>query len=384
MNPINARTCLLSLFLAPALATAGTPAPAATTPAAKEESTFDRIWDLANLYENKENPVIQKLSFTGRAHFDLFHVDSDVGDADDWNFRRLRLGGKATVFNDFTIHGEMEADANDDGADFYQRLTDAYVAWQPDPMFKLTLGKQSMPFTADGATSSNKLVTIDRSNLANNIWFTDEYLPGVSVSGSDKEWEYRLGVFSTGTKSKEFGDFDASWTMLASVGRHLGSVLGADKANVRLDYVYQDPSEDISTFTKFHEHVGALAFDWNKGPFDFVSDISASQGYGSQSDLFGFQLMPSYYLMKDKLQAVLRYTFITSEDEAGVRYARYDTEVTSARGDQYQELYAGLNYYIYGHKLKVQGGVQYATMDGTKAFGDIDSWQAVLGLRASW
>ncbi len=382
MNRNNTRLTLLSLFLAPALATAGETTAAAPA-AVKEESAFDRLWSMADLYKNKENPIIQKLSFTGRAQIDLFHVDSDLGDADDWNFRRLRLGAKAKLFNDFTLHAEIDADGNGDD-DFYQRLTDAYIAWQPDPMLKLTLGKHGMPFTADGATSSKELITIDRSNLTNNLWFPDEYLPGVSISGEDKTWNYHLGVYSTGTETPEFGDLDASWTMLASLGRRLGPVLGGDDAGVRVDYVYQDPSDDTETFTRLHEHVGSLVFDWNKGPWDLVADVSASQGYGSQSDLFGFQVMPSVYLIEDKLQAVLRYTYLSSSDGAGVRYARYDSEVTSVRGDEYQELYAGLNYYIYGHKLKVQGGVQYAGMNGTPSEGDVESWQATLGLRLSW
>ena len=49
----------------------------------------------------------------------------------------------------------------------------------------LTVGKQSLPFTQEGATSSKELITIDRSNLANNIWFSQEYMPGVSVFYKD-------------------------------------------------------------------------------------------------------------------------------------------------------------------------------------------------------
>ena len=63
------------------------------------------------------------------------------------------------------------------------RFTDAYVAWQKHPKAVIMVGKQSIPFTQEGATSSKELITIDRSNLVNNIWFTQEYMPGVSVIG---------------------------------------------------------------------------------------------------------------------------------------------------------------------------------------------------------
>ena len=33
------------------------------------------------------------------------------------------------------------------------------------------------------------------------------------------------------------------------------------------------------------------------------------------------------------------------------------------RGDRYQEIYLGANYYFYGHKLKLQSGAQWADMD---------------------
>ena len=374
---------MVPVVFVPALAGAGTVATAPVSQAAKEESNSDKIWGLATWYNNKENPVIQKFAFTGRAQIDLFHVDNDFGDADDWNFRRLRLGAKAKMFQNFTVHGEIDCDGNGDG-DFYQKLTDAYISWDADPMFKLTIGKHGAPFTLDGATSSKELLTTERSNVANNMWFPEEYLPGVSISGDDKTWNYRLGVFSNGTANKEFGDFDASLVVLASVGHTLKDTLGAEKLNLRADYVYQDPTDAATTtFTRKLEHVGALVAEWENGPLALATAITGATGYGSQSDLFGFEVMPSYYIIEDKLQAVARYSIVSSADSNGVRYARYDTETTSARGDQYQDIYAGLNYYVYGHKLKIQGGVQYSMMDGTSE-GDADGWQAVLGLRLAW
>jgi hypothetical protein len=51
------------------------------------------------------------------------------------------------------------------------------------PRLALTFGKQAVNFTMDGSTSSKELIAIDRSNLTNNLWFTEEYLPGVGLSG---------------------------------------------------------------------------------------------------------------------------------------------------------------------------------------------------------
>ena len=366
---------------------AGTSEPGAKAPVAaaeaKEESAFDKVWGLATLYSNKDNPVLQDLRFTGRLHADLYGVDADQGDASDADMRRLRMGFKATMFKDFTLHAEMDADVEDPNP-FYIRLTDAYIAWEPDDVFNLKIGKQSLPFTYDGRTSSKLLLTIDRSAIGNNIWDPEEYLPGVSVSGEKNDWQYRFGIFSSGTANPEFGEFDATWIADIGIGYNFAEILGADNAVIALDYVYQEPT-DVETFNRPNEHVASLNFDYQDGKVGLATDVTASTGYGGQSDLFGLMLMPSYYLIDKKLQAVLRYTFLSSADPRGIRFGRYEREVAPGRGEEYQEIYAGLNYYIYGHKLKLQGGVQYTTMeDSTNSGGDYAGWQGVVGLRMSW
>ena len=73
-------------------------------------------------------------------------------------------------------------------------------------LFALTVGKQGVPFTMDGSTSSKELLAIDRSNLANNMWFPEEYMPGISSSGGRSNWVYQLGIYSGGSANREFGE----------------------------------------------------------------------------------------------------------------------------------------------------------------------------------
>jgi len=115
----------------------------------------------------------------------------------------LRIGPRITLFRKVTLHGEVELDPQRHDP-FYVRFTDLYVQWTKSPRFALTVGKQGVPFTVDGATSSRELLTIDRSNLANNIWFPQEYIPGVSVSGRLAPWVYRAGVYSAGFHTTVF------------------------------------------------------------------------------------------------------------------------------------------------------------------------------------
>ena len=174
-------------------------------PALQPPSTYDKIWaNLTDWYNDKENPVVQRVLFTGRFQHDLAMVEADQGDHRESNIRRVRFGPRITLFRDYLFHAEIEVNPQERDP-FYVRFTDAYVAWQKHPKAVIKVGKQSVPFTQEGATSSKELITIDRSNLVNNIWFTQEYMPGVSVSGRAAPWNYRGGVYSSGAMNREFG-----------------------------------------------------------------------------------------------------------------------------------------------------------------------------------
>jgi phosphate-selective porin OprO/OprP len=354
---------------------AATAAPASPSP----DTYFDRIWRYATWYNNDENPVIQKFQFTGRYQLDYAWVDDP--DYNNWDTRRWRMGGKATLFHEFTVHGEVDLYPDDHG--YYQRLTDAKIAWSHTRALKLTLGKQGAAFTMDGSTSSKELLAIDRSNLANNLWFTGEYIPGVSASGEVGHWNYFLGIYSAGAKNPEFGEFNGGAFVLATVGYDFAEQLDVQRAALNFNYVYNSGDEPDS-FTQPVENVASLHFDFDAGKWGFRTDVTGATGLGTQSDLWGGMAMP-YYNFTKRIQGVLRYTYLASAEDNGVRFARYENQVISGRGDQYQELYTGLNYYFYKHMLKVQTGVQYADMrDQAGDGGAYSGWAWTTGFRISW
>ena len=49
-------------------------------------------------------------------------------------------------------------------------------------------------------------------------------------------------------------------------------------------------------------------------------------------------------------------------------------------GNTYASAYLGLNYYLYGHKLKLMNGIEYSNMGG----GDYDGYTFLSGLRFSF
>lgn len=349
----------------------------------KPPSTYDRVWSkLTDWYNDKSNPVVQRVLFTGRFQHDLAMVEADQGDWRESNIRRVRFGTRITMFQNYLVHAEMEVNPQERNP-FYMRITDAYVAWQKNPRSVVMVGKQSIPFTQEGATSSRELMTIDRSNLANNIWFTQEYMPGVSISGRVAPWNYRAGVYSAGSMNREFGRFDASVFTLAVLGYDFGKKLGVREAVVTGNYLYQHP-DALNTFTKKFEHIGSVNFRLEQPRWGFRSDLSKTKGYLGQRDVLGVMAMP-YVNATSKLQFVLRYTFLRSNGNNGLSLASYENKTTRGNGDRYSEGYAGANYLLYGHRLKLQTGVQFADMrDRANDGGAYSGVSWTTGLRVGW
>jgi len=337
------------------------------------ESSYDRLWSRAHVYTGDSESFFRSVQLSGRFQVDQAYVDgSDGEDFSVTSLRRFRLGARADFLDDFTFHAEAEF-AADDHEVGYERLTDSYIAWSPNAAVKVTAGKHSVPFTMDGQTSSKELLTIDRSNLTNNIWFTTEYIPGVSVSGETDSLIYHVGFYSSGESNRGFGDSNGGEFVLATIGYDFGEKLGAREGLLRFNFVDNEPDPNNS-FTRPLERIGSLNFSLDIGRWGLRADISTATGYLGQSDLAGVMIMP-YYNIGESLQLVARYTFVESDDENGVRFARYEREVVGGRGDKYREIYAGLNYYWYGHKLKLQTGLQYADMnDRAQDGGEYSGW----------
>ncbi len=149
-------------------------APAATPP----PSIYDRIWRFAEWYRNDDARVIQRVQFTGRFQHDYALVwtrtraitTSGTSAGCAWagasrcfgrscSTQRSSSTRRSTIRSTFGSPTSISSGAG----------TRALV---------ITGGKQGVPFTSEGATSSRELIAIDRSNLANNIWFPQEYMPG--------------------------------------------------------------------------------------------------------------------------------------------------------------------------------------------------------------
>ena len=349
---------------------------------AEEDSIYDRIWDYTALYANEENPAVQDFVLSGRIQADATIFDADAGRYRDVEWRRFRFGFKSLVFRDFLVHAETslglnELDFSGPESAYYDGLTDSYVGWYPGEAFRLKVGKQSAPFTLDGATSSTRLITLERSIVADNLWFSQEYFTGVAGFGSKDDWTYRAGVYSA-SSDKEFGHLDSGGFGLISLGRDF------EAASVRLDYVYNDPDYSGEVGSADLRHFFSLVSKSRKGKLGLWTDLSFGKGIGSQSDLVGLQLMP-FYDLTEQWQVVFRYAAVASTDDPGVRLARYPSRIEPGLAETAHDFFLGLNWFLYDHKLKWQSGVEYnhaTDIDGTG--GDYNGWGLTTGIRAYW
>jgi phosphate-selective porin OprO/OprP len=347
------------------------------------ENAYDNLWSKARLYTGDDDSFFQSIDLSGRLQLDLAYVKSQADSHNEFNVRRFRFGFKALFLEKFIFHLEGEFDPQETDS-IYARLTDAYLGWAFSETGLLKAGKQSAGFTLDGMTSSKKLLTIERNNLTNNIWFTEEYIPGLGVMGEKKGLSYFAGIFSSGNEDPEFGDFTGGQFGLVTLGHDFAGKSGATQALLRLNLVYNEPDPD-NGFTNLLEKIASLNFSYkSSASWGIRADISAASGYFGQPDIWGFVVMP-FYDLNERTEVVARYTYVKSDGDNGVRFARYENSLVDGLGDRYTEAYLGLNYYWYGHKLKLQTGVQYLEMrDRANDGGAYSGWSWTTGFRVSW
>ena len=352
-----------------------------------QESTFDKIWDNVVLYENDENSLISKFWLTGRLQGEYHSFENEVApaiDHDDYDWRRFRFGFKATLFGDITLHSEADLGLENRGRPLYNDLTDTYFSWSTENGMKFKLGKQSAPFTLDGSTSSKKLHTLERSKIAGNIWFGQEYFPGITVSGSKDEIDYFAGFYSNDNKPEFDGAFKHGQFGILSVGKDYAANFDLEKSYFRLDFMFQEDDGNVDV-EDFNDWNAAYSFvtKWENNDWYFWTDLSFADR--KNGDVWGLQLMP-FYDITDKTQLIFCYTYLDSSGDNQLRASRWEDRLDRGqyRGDDLTEYFFGLNHFFYGHKLKWQNGLQYTQLDEADGLKEYEGWGFTTAFRISW
>jgi phosphate-selective porin OprO/OprP len=334
-------------------------APAQPVIEQESESIFDKIWGFATLYEG-DGPVIQELSLIGRYHGQWYDADADEqGSADGYQTRRSRLGVAVEFFNKFSLEWQFNVDLDGDEDRFFEEVEDAVLEWDAvDGLgFEFALGKQKPTAGREYNTSSKRIKTIERSLISNQVM--PEKLWGLSGAKEMGDLELDLGIYA--------GDLDGDWGFTEFDGGIVANI-ALTYNDVRLSYLYDDGDEN-NTGTEGYDNIVSLSYvNYGKKGYEgfgFFAEGIYAEG-NDRGDAYGITIMPSY-MITSNLEAILRYHYAGSDGDSGIRaQSRYDRRVdnlSSQRGDAYQGVYGGINYYIYGDKLKLMGGVEYGSLD---------------------
>lgn len=326
-------------------------------------SGFDKVWDAAVLYKNKDNPTIQSFSLVGRYHGQAWNVNADQGNAQDWENRREIFGFKSQWFENFTLEAQMYL--NTSSGPLYDGLYVAYLEWSsPDTGLTVSAGRLDYLFTGfERSKSSKKINVIERGLLVNQIMPAE--VVGVHMTGRKGLFSYHAGLFSSSIE-EEFSDFDTG--SAGVIGAAYDTPLFLDEGSLNLDYLHSSRGSQGNAFRPYR-HVISLWHRGESGRLGLGMDLTMALPLETDGTVWGLTLEPTWMLLdhvfgkNDALQLVARYQYATSSDENGLHVQRrYEEKVTNGEGNQYRAFYGGVNYFLYGHKLKLMFGGEYAHM----------------------
>jgi len=348
------------------------------------ESIFDQIWSIPKLYRNDHNPVIEEFNLIGRFHEDYFNVDSDRGNVSFWETRRFRLGIDA-FFADRHVEFEAEVDtalhAYHTPSIFYYRMSNLWMRIVVNEAFNIRFGKFQSRFGCDREFSNNYMKTFERGMFDDQLTGGTDYITGTEASGKLGRVGYLAGIFS-GNLDKEFGQFNGGQAYLGEINYDFAKAWHADKALWALDYMHADGKNANTNVFKNYRSAFATYLDLEKGRFSMVPQFACGEQVAGKGDVYTLQIMPGYKIT-DKIEFLVRYQLgVASESNGITTLNRQQRTVGSFTGDTYNACYLGLNYYIYGHRLKLMFGEEYARLSGgTGPNAGYNGWTTLVGLR---
>lgn len=345
--------------------------------------------DLAVLYRNQENPIIERFSFTGELAIQWAAGTSNCGSYGSWDLpentrwggidvRRWRLGFESKWFNSIKLWGTI--DINPRWDPFYMDIYDLAVSYLRSEKLTISVGKiKSHYFSQEFNTRNRDAIVFEQSLLVSTL--VPRQLTAAWINGKGGKWVYALAAYA-GDYETEFSRFDAGAVVQASMGYDFASVLNVDKALVTFDYQGSTSSKNSDGPGRFGSAF-SLNTTFQSGCFYGYTDILGGIGRDNQGDVWGVVLTPTYFLILNKLQAVLRYQYACGDDNGLNLQKRYealapDMQSTKGAGSDYNAIYLGLIYYVYRHNFKLMTGVEYNDMTGgQKSFS---GWTYLAGV----
>lgn len=343
---------------------------------AAQTEFFDEIWRSVELYGDRSGEKLPFVKFRGRYHGQGFWVDGDGDTDDEWENRRIRFGLDFVLTEKLEFAFDLNLDRNGDGplVDNFDFMAFNYAFSENTA---LSFGKlRRNPLTREDGTSSNRILTVERSLLTSRFFIDN--VGGVFVVHQRGDWAFGGGVLSGSTEDDlALPTLDGARLFKGNIAKQISPI-----TEVRLDYLH-NPGDPDNTDVEPYRNIVSLNSYTRSGRWGLITDLIYAEALPeARGDLFGLVVMP-HYMLTDRLQFVGRYTWSGSDTDDGIRLLdRYERRAVPPGfefGDRHQALYAGLNYYFYGHKLKLMSGLEYTDFESVN--GNTSIFTANLALR---
>ncbi len=278
------------------------------------------------------------------------NTGSNATEYSSFEMRRSRLGVQGKIYGNFNFMLEANVLSGVD-------LDAATLTYTAIPQANVTFGKGKPQFGHEQNTSSASILTFERTRLDGHL--NGGKPIGLRMHGNSSILSYYLGVYNgqsttTGRMSSDVN----SYLLNASGGLNLdGMLIDGLSARFRADYLHRTKSNGYFSFDDAFAFSGHFAFGKTDLRAEFMSGLA-----DNNQGISGFYILPSYFILVDKLQAVARFENIKGDTGRSLghnRYADHVPEIYSS-GDEYHAWYTGVNYYIHSHNLKFMLGYELA------------------------
>lgn len=306
---------------------------------------------------------VQELRVRGRVQGQFAY--SNGRDADDYStfeLRRARLGAEGRLFEDYKFNVELNTLSTG------VSLRSAFVSWVRFDEANLTFGYDKPRFGFEENTSSASILTVERSLISNRIIPGER--TGLRLHGAAGPVNYYAGVYNHTSRggSNPSGLDDYIYNLSGELKLD-DFVEQLTRLRLRADWLTAESGPEGYPFDNalsFSLHTGLGAIDL-RGEYlwaeDFNGDVTR-----------GWYVMPSFFVVPEKLEVVGRYERSESDTTDVLRHNRYAVSVPrlapATAGDDYQALYLGGNYYIRGNDLKLMLGAELAELDNAETGRD--------------
>lgn len=362
------------------------------------------------LYDNDKNPWIQSFEIGGRLHYQVASMEGTDINGRDFNdtydeYRRLRLETQTQFLKYFVA--EINVNLVNDNRfrdDLFNELEWGYDAFDEASLefdigeafgdgwldgIKLKYGRMKLKMSEEIHMSSNEIYTVERTSISDKLGGAASRPTGVTLELDKGDWDLTLGVFS----AEDDADFIGGW----NDGEFFyGSLEWRATDELKLVLDYSQNNHDGMDDALGYGWATALSAIYKKNDWGIVAEaIYGDNGGGlsaaiprRQGDFHAFVVMPWYWIVEEKLQAVVQYQYASSPESQGLqlasRYVRGEHEdpavdVDNGRGNEHHYLYAGLNWHLCPDRVKVMGG--FSIDDLTTRNGEVKAYTWQLAVR---